>query len=159
MIRMLGMARVIRVLAPATVIIAVIPVVPVVGAVVARTIAPVADVWRRNDAEPADVAARYTTTTIVVHRAFVFSGHETFTARPFRAPVLKDETRLWAIRADEYDATAAVVPIRIVPRIIIHIHTEANARGVVRIPGAIAHVGVAVIAKEARVFVVLADIV
>src|SRR6266702_1528299 len=68
-------------------------------------------------------------------------------------------SRLGTEWPNEHHAGAAIVPVRIVPGIVVHEHAETNARVVVRIPVRVAHIGVAVIAKKARIVVVLSDVV
>src|SRR5204862_5295461 len=48
--------------------IAIIPTIVAGAAVIARPIVTIPHAGRRNDAEPTEIAARYTTTSVVVHR-------------------------------------------------------------------------------------------
>src|SRR2546425_11692963 len=79
--------------------------------------------------------------------------------RSLRSPILEDEARLRAVGTDEHGATAAIIAIGVVPGVVIHEHAETNARGVVGIPGGVAHIGVAVVAQETWIVVVLTDVV
>src|SRR5438477_10908247 len=62
-------------------------------------------------------------------------------------------------RTQESDTVAAKAAIFIVPLIDEHEDPERNARGVVLVPGRIAHIAVAVVAQKARIVVVLTDVV
>src|SRR5881392_2074055 len=151
------------VVAAVAAIVAVVAVVAVIVAAVVVIVAwatvTVPHIGRRHAAKPADVPARHPATRVVVGRALALARDEALAAGPIGSPILKDEARLGTGGPHEHDAAAAIGAVWIVPGIIVHEHAEAHARVEVGIPVGITDVGVAVVAQETRIVVVLADIV
>jgi len=129
--------------------------------VAAPAVAVVATAYdgRRNDPGAAEVASGDAPARVVVDRALALASDELLAARPAVAPVLKDEAWLGAIGPHEDDAIAAIVAIWVVPGIVVHVHPETHARRVVRVPGRVADVRVAVIAQEPRIVIMPLDII
>src|SRR5439155_789827 len=115
------------------------------------------NVGRRDDARAAQVTTAHADVApaIVVHGSLPHPSNE----RIRRLPVLEDEPGLRPVRTREDDPRAAVVPIRIVVRIIEHHHPKAHTSVVVGAPGRVTHVGVAVVAQEPGIVVVLLHII
>src|SRR5229473_510425 len=102
------------------------------------------NVGRRNDAGAAQVPTAHADVApaIVVHRPLAHPCDEEIRC----LAVLEDEPGLRPVGTREHDPRAAVVPIRVVVRIIEHHDPEAHAGVVVRAPGRVAHVRVAIVA-------------
>jgi len=141
-------AIVVPIVAVVAVVTTVVPaVVSAAGvAIVTRTLTTIPNTGRRNDADAAEIAPRHAAPRVVVYRALFLTRDEPLTAGSCGAPILEDVTRLRPVRPNEYDTTTAVVPVRIEPGIIVDVHPEPHAGGVVRIPRRVADVGVAIVA-------------
>ena len=115
------------------------------------------NVGRRDDARAAQVATTHThvASAIVVHGPLAHPCDEGIGC----LAVLEDEPGLRPVRAREDDPRAAVVPIRVVVRIVEHHDPEAHAGVVVRAPGRVAHVRVAVVTQEPGIVVVLLHVI
>src|SRR5256885_1659511 len=74
-------------------------------------------------------------------------------------PVLEDEPRLRSERTREGDPCTAVVLIGVVVGVVEHDDPETDAAVIVRAPVGVAQVGVAVVAQDPRVIVVLLHVV
>ena len=151
-------------IAPAIVLATVVAVTIVAIAVatvvvVARTSTTIAHVRRRNDAQAADIATGYTPAPIIVVGALALAGYKSLAGRTNRSPILEDVARLWAERPHEHDPGAAIVAVRIVPRVVIDEHAEPHARIGVGVPVRVTDEGVAVVAEEARIVVLALDVV
>src|SRR6185312_6436068 len=125
----------------------------------AHAVPTITHVGRRGDAQAIEIPARHTAARVVIHRTLALASDESIPVRLRVAPVLEDEAGLRTIGAHEHHTTAAVRPVRIVPGIVVHIHAEAHARVVVRIPVRITDVAVAVVAQESRIVVMTLDVV
>src|SRR5262245_49108436 len=125
----------------------------------AHAVAAITHIGRRSDAKSVEIPPGHTAARIVIHRTLAFACDKSVAVGLRRAPVLEDEARLRTVGAHEHHATAAIGPVRIVPGIVVHIHAEANARVVIRIPIRIADVAVAVVAQEPRIVVMTLDVV
>src|SRR5439155_6771951 len=120
---MIGLVRTISVIALVwpTTATAIVVVPLLVGA---RATPGRLNVGGRNDARAAQVTTAYADVapTVVVHGPLAHPRNECIR----RLPVLEDEPGLRPVRTREDDPRAAVVPIRIVVRIIEHHHPKAH---------------------------------
>src|SRR5882672_1377557 len=114
-------------------------------------------VGRRDDARPAQITTPHAdvAAAIVVHRPLAHPRNEGIR----RLSVLEDEPGLRPVGACEDDSRVAVVPIRVVVRIVEDHDPEAHTGVIVGAPGRVAHVRVAVVAQEPGIVVVLLDVV
>src|SRR5713101_1391867 len=76
-----------------------------------------------------------------------------------RLAVLEDEPGLGSVRAREDYPRAAVVPIRVIVRIIEHHDPKAHAGVIVGAPVRVTHVAVAIVAQEPGIVVMLLHVV
>src|SRR5205807_1308985 len=110
---------------------------------------------RRQNA--AQIATRHATSGIVVDRALALARHEAVVADS--PAVLEDEPRLGTHRPCERGPAAAVVAVGVVVRIVEHDDAKAHARVRVGVPDRPRRIGVAVVAQEPGIVIVLLHVV
>ena len=115
------------------------------------------NVGRRDDARATEVttAHAHVAPAIVVHGPLAHPRDEGVR----RLAVLEDEPGLGSVGAREDYPRAAVVPIRVIVRIIEHHDPKAHAGVIVGAPVRVTHVAVAVVAQEPRIVVMLLHVV
>src|SRR5213596_1856824 len=115
------------------------------------------NVGRRDDARATEVttAHAHVAPAIVVHGPLAHPRDEGVR----RLAVLEDEPGLGSVGARENYPRAAVVPIRVIVRIIEHHDPKAHAGVIVGAPVRVTHVAVAVVAQEPRIVVMLLHVV
>src|SRR5947199_5543244 len=115
------------------------------------------NVGRRDDARATEVttAHAHVAPAIVAHGSPAHPRDEGVR----RLAVLEDEPGLGSVGAREDYPRAAVVPIRVIVRIIEHHDPKAHAGVIVGAPVRVAHVAVAVVAQERRIVVMLLHVV
>src|SRR6266853_1250860 len=115
------------------------------------------NVGRRDDARATEVttAHAHVAPAIVVHGPLAHPRDEGVG----RLAVLEDEPGLGSVRAREDYPCAAVVPIRVIVRIIEHHDPKAHAGVIVGAPVRVTHVAVAVVAQEPGIVVMLLHVV
>src|SRR2546422_5039770 len=113
------------------------------------------NVRRRDDARATEVttAHAHVAPAIVAHGPLAHPRDEDVR----RLAVLEDEPGLGSVGAREDYPRAAVVPIRVVVRIIEHHDPKAHAGVIVGAPVRVAHVAVAVVAQEPRIVVMRSE--
>src|SRR5438046_7822835 len=112
---------------------------------------------RRDDARATEVttAHAHVAPAIVAHGPLAHPRDEGVR----RLAVLEDEPGLRSVGAREDYPCAAVVPIRVIVRIIEHHDPKTHAGVIVGAPVRVTHVAVAVVAQEPRIVVMLLHLV